>query len=45
MILIDEPGYRIIWTAPIPLKDGVELTKEELLEHFNKLHSIKEMPE
>jgi hypothetical protein len=42
MILIDEPNYRLTWTSPIPTKDGIPLTKEELIELHNERNSIKE---
>lgn len=41
MILIDEPGYKLTWTSPIPTKDGVPLTREELIELFYEKYSIR----
>lgn len=41
MILIDELNYRLTWTSPIPIVNGVPLTKEELIALHNKRNSIK----
>lgn len=40
MILLQEPGYRIHWISPIPLINGVEATREELIGIFNTRHGL-----